>query len=749
MLRDVSACLCPCSRDWRAAAADCDGDELPSVVDETGHPFLDAALQSVVTAPWPATPAAACSLLRRKGVELRAVAASSPGPADSAARNAAISSMVASPRGSLRDDRQLWSDATGSNSQQALYHREHTRMFCDEELEEELEKSRTDDLSTEDPELKDVSLASKVAMLGKLKSKTKQVRQEFDAKPGHAAKVRGVQVSRAFDYYSTADKSRQVRWMCSKMVHCPRVIEVSCAFGHMNLEGLKGTPKDNATILDSGGERNATPRPDYVRQRSAQEGDSPRIPVVRTEGHTATWSPQAQRAAPLKAKHRRSMNRGVATMWVVFAAHLLKRFGHDPACLSRCARDFMRLKDSLGVAKISVLASVQDRAVRVVNQAEQLAKRIAMECTDRLDSEWTDENLIQTLFGVHYADNLMILVDAARKVFEAQPVLVETASPARVFGDTHGQLRDVLLLFQAYGAPRPGQENSVYVFNGDFVDRGAHQLELVGILLAMKVLMPTRVWLVRGNHEDRQMNERYGFKSECLRHLGEVFGTRIFDLFQTAFSQMPLACIIDRKILCVHGGIGDGKWTLDDLRRVQRPLSEEALLDPKNAWLLHILWSDPIPDSCAASKALFGVHESPRGSFATKFAWNVTKEFCALNGLGLIVRSHQCTRDGYGFDLMHDRLLMRVFSGRDYEGHGNDSGTLLIQPSDDRTMITVRAQVLQSLTKARNHEWEESSSVSPGCGSSSSDNASSAPSSMTPRKHGPKAKQRGRRLRRA
>lgn len=42
-----------------------------------------------------------------------------------------------------------------------------------------------------------------------------------------------------------------------------------------------------------------------------------------------------------------------------------------------------------------------------------------------------------------------------------------------------------------------------YVFNGDFVDRGAHSLEVIGLLLALKVSMPNRIWLVRGNHEDR------------------------------------------------------------------------------------------------------------------------------------------------------------------------------------------------------------------------------------------------------
>ena len=29
------------------------------------------------------------------------------------------------------------------------------------------------------------------------------------------------------------------------------------------------------------------------------------------------------------------------------------------------------------------------------------------------------------------------------------------------------------------------------------------------------------------------------------------------------------------KILCVHGGVGDGRWDLNDLRAVRRPLGQQ------------------------------------------------------------------------------------------------------------------------------------------------------------------------------
>lgn len=53
-----------------------------------------------------------------------------------------------------------------------------------------------------------------------------------------------------------------------------------------------------------------------------------------------------------------------------------------------------------------------------------------------------------------------------------------------VVGDVHGQLHDVLFLFKNAGYP---DEDRFFVFNGDYVDRGAWGLEVFLLLLAWKV----------------------------------------------------------------------------------------------------------------------------------------------------------------------------------------------------------------------------------------------------------------------
>ena len=38
-------------------------------------------------------------------------------------------------------------------------------------------------------------------------------------------------------------------------------------------------------------------------------------------------------------------------------------------------------------------------------------------------------------------------------ILQMEPTVVKAVAPAKIFGDVHGQLRDLLLLFDKYGFP--------------------------------------------------------------------------------------------------------------------------------------------------------------------------------------------------------------------------------------------------------------------------------------------------------
>ena len=122
-----------------------------------------------------------------------------------------------------------------------------------------------------------------------------------------------------------------------------------------------------------------------------------------------------------------------------------------------------------------------------------------------------------------------------------------------VCGDTHGQLQDVLWIFELHGEPKPGNH---YLFNGDMADRGRNGIEIFMLLLAFKLACPEAVFMNRGNHEQRDLNERPfaqggGFAWECRAKYPH--DENLIELFQRYAAQLwRNSCAIRRNSLTAH-----------------------------------------------------------------------------------------------------------------------------------------------------------------------------------------------------
>ena len=131
-----------------------------------------------------------------------------------------------------------------------------------------------------------------------------------------------------------------------------------------------------------------------------------------------------------------------------------------------------------------------------------------------------------------------------------------------MIGDIHGQVYDLIYLFEK--KRRPG--DSHLLFLGDYVDRGLYSVEVLLLLLAIKICYPSKITLLRGNHESRQVVEHFTFREECLRK----YDDEVFELCIQAFDAMSLAAEIGGQYLCVHGGLSPELESAASVDAIQR-----------------------------------------------------------------------------------------------------------------------------------------------------------------------------------
>lgn len=239
--------------------------------------------------------------------------------------------------------------------------------------------------------------------------------------------------------------------------------------------------------------------------------------------------------------------------------------------------------------------------------------------------------------------DLKMLCDKVCGLLVEESNVQPVSSPVTVCGDIHGQFYDLEQLFKTSG----DLPNTNYIFMGDFVDRGYYSLETLTRLLVLKVRYPDKVFLLRGNHESRQVTQVYGFYDECQAKYGNAnawkYCCRVFDL-------LAIAAIIDEEILCVHGGLSPEIKTIDQIRLIPRDTEI-----PHEGAFCDLVWSDP--------EDVDNWTVSPRGA-GWLFGARITSAFNRTNGLSLICRAHQLVNDGYKF--MFNDQLVTVWSAPNY-----------------------------------------------------------------------------------
>ncbi|KAG5476839.1 hypothetical protein CUR178_04025 [Leishmania enriettii] len=234
---------------------------------------------------------------------------------------------------------------------------------------------------------------------------------------------------------------------------------------------------------------------------------------------------------------------------------------------------------------------------------------------------------------LHEADALAIITKCAL-LWKDEPNVLLLDDPVNIAGDLHGQFYDLLNLLSIGGDP----SHQKYVFLGDYVDRGCFGMEVILLLMCYKICYPSTFVMLRGNHESRHLTAYFNFKREVLYK----YSVAVYNAMMAAFDCLPLACIVNNRFLCVHGGLSPELKRISDISAIHRFREP-----PSSGPMCDLLWADPLDENeeDPAAPQLF-VPNTTRGCsyvYSNASACNFLQE----NDLVTIIRGHEAQDDGY------------------------------------------------------------------------------------------------------
>ncbi|KAJ7033094.1 serine/threonine-protein phosphatase 2B catalytic subunit A1 [Mycena alexandri] len=264
-------------------------------------------------------------------------------------------------------------------------------------------------------------------------------------------------------------------------------------------------------------------------------------------------------------------------------------------------------------------------------------------------------------------EQALYILAKGTEVLRREPNVLSVDAPITVCGDIHGQYYDLMKLFEVGGSPA----DTRYLFLGDYVDRGYFSIECVLYLWSLKIWYPDTLFLLRGNHECRHLTDYFTFKLECKHK----YSDRIYDACMDSFCSLPLAAVMNKQFLCIHGGLSPELNTLDDIRAIDRFREP-----PTQGLMCDILWADPVEDFGTEKTTDSFLHNHVRGC-SYFFTYQAACQFLERNNLLSIIRAHEAQDAGYrmyrktkstGFP-----SVMTIFSAPNYLDVYNNKAAVL------------------------------------------------------------------------
>eukprot|EP01084_Bolivina_argentea_P167158 290171_1 len=236
-----------------------------------------------------------------------------------------------------------------------------------------------------------------------------------------------------------------------------------------------------------------------------------------------------------------------------------------------------------------------------------------------------------------------------------------------VVGDVRAQFYDLTInIFEQFGYPNDDKHSPKYLFLGNYVSKGHYHTETLLLLFSLKARYPSKITLLRGRHEARQISQVYGFRDDVIAKYGN---DDIWKLSCDIFHYLPLCCLINQKIFAIHSGLSPSFNTLNEISLLNR--FQEI---PVDGIMCDLVWS--IPNEDDPQWAI-----SPKGA-GFCYGQNIVQQFCEKNNIDLIIRSSCFVGIDIAYRYLFNRKLLHIFSAPNFAYRCGNKGSVAILGKD-------------------------------------------------------------------
>ena len=299
--------------------------------------------------------------------------------------------------------------------------------------------------------------------------------------------------------------------------------------------------------------------------------------------------------------------------------------------------------------------------------------------------------------GDYDLENQINTLNNLKEKLEGPKILsinVRPDQPVYIVGDIHADYASFDFVRNIINQ-NPG---ALFVFLGDYVDRGARSVEVFMELAQLKIDHPENIILLAGNHERDHGKISGSFifkfynlyskpvrreapklapikKDNCFTAIFKSFfgpcAKKLFksiepetkvkvdevteesnsargdliEKYEDVFNSLPLGVVLNlfngKRIFCTHGGVPVDSSNNPIVLNLETELDEEIIQQ--------LLWNDPLPNT------IYVHHNSLRGTknalpHSRAYPYTIVRDFLSKNNFSCMFRAHQPVSNGFRQD---------------------------------------------------------------------------------------------------